>query len=271
MAWGDGCAGQAFNVRGEYAASPSFLTETEGATMTEPIYDSRDPRCKSPYGAAASGPLVLLTLRPPRQEGLFPRPAHRAVRGRGGRGPHPPMPWSGLDGDRDQFSCVLDTGGYVGLVWYTFTLERLDGKKSQQLGPYQLTVYDGGEGGPSLVWRGNDLSDLPRPLPPHPDPGSRRDGGGGGSTPLGRRSRSTARTGTVRSATGTFSAETCGCNGKAGLSPQFGVTTLYFCPVLRRQRITAMAQPITAESIPCWAVRSTFPLSARRPTAWECG
>ena len=37
--------------------------------MTEPIYNSRDPRCKSPYGAAASGTLVLLTLRPPRQEG----------------------------------------------------------------------------------------------------------------------------------------------------------------------------------------------------------
>ena len=49
-----------------------------------------------------------------------------------------------LDGDRDQFSCVLDTEGYVGLVWYTFTLERLDGKKSRQLGPYQLTVYDAG-------------------------------------------------------------------------------------------------------------------------------
>ena len=52
-----------------------------------------------------------------------------------------PMPWTGLDGDRDLFSCALDTGDYVGLVWYSFRLERLDGK-ALELPERQLTVYD---------------------------------------------------------------------------------------------------------------------------------
>ena len=124
--------------------------------MTEPIYNSRDPRCKSPYGAAASGTLVLLTLRPPRQEGYSRALLTARFEAREDEVRAVPMPWSGLDGDRDLFSCVLDTGDYVGLVWYTFTLERLDGKKSQQLGPYQLTVYDGGEEVPA--WFGEGMT-----------------------------------------------------------------------------------------------------------------
>ena len=124
--------------------------------MTEPIYNSRDPRCKSPYGAAASGTPVVLTLRPLRQEGYSRALLTARFEAREDEVRAVPMPWSGLDGDRDLVSCVLDTGGYVGLVWYTFTLERLDGKKSQQLGPYQLTVYDGGEEVPA--WFGEGMT-----------------------------------------------------------------------------------------------------------------
>ena len=47
----------------------------------------------------------------------------------------------------------LDTTGYVGLVWYSFRLEKLNGAK-QDLGPYQLTVYDGTEEVPDWFGQG---------------------------------------------------------------------------------------------------------------------
>ena len=34
------------------------------------IYDSRDPRCKTPYGAVSAGIRVTFTLRPPRTGGF---------------------------------------------------------------------------------------------------------------------------------------------------------------------------------------------------------
>ena len=109
---------------------------------TTDIFDSRDPRCKTPYGAVASGVPVTLTLRPPRRAGwsrAFLRARFEfldnAVRTL-------PMPWTGLDGDRDLFSCTLETAGYLGLVWYSFRLERQDGQ-GVELPERQLTVYDG--------------------------------------------------------------------------------------------------------------------------------
>ena len=105
------------------------------------------------------------------------------------------MPWSGLERGPGRVHLPCWTPGTM-WAWCgtTFTLERLDGKKGQQLGPYQLTVYDGGEAVPRLVWGGDDLSDLPRPVPPHRIPDPTGMVGGGGSTPPGRTSRSTAPT-----------------------------------------------------------------------------
>lgn len=54
------------------------------------------------------------------------------------------MPWSGLDRDRDLFTCTLEMGAYVGLVWYSFRLEKFDGTV-EETEEYQLTVYDGKE------------------------------------------------------------------------------------------------------------------------------
>ena len=73
-----------------------------------------------------------------------------------GRDPHHSYAMVRAGWGSGSVSCVLDTEGYVGLVWYTFTLERLDGKKSRQLGPYQLTVYDGGEEVPA--WFGEGMT-----------------------------------------------------------------------------------------------------------------
>ena len=125
--------------------------------MTGPtIFDSRDSRYKEPYGAVTSGTKVTLTLRPPRAEGYSWARLSARFEFRADEMVEIPMPWSGLDGDRDVFTCVLDTVDYVGLVWYTFTLERLDGKKGEQLGPFQLTVYDGGEAVPA--WFGEGMT-----------------------------------------------------------------------------------------------------------------
>ena len=107
-----------------------------------PTYDSRDPRYKTPYGAVASGTQVQFTLRPPRIEGYSHASMSVRFESRYNEILVLKLPWQGHDLGQDLFSAALDTGGYVGLVWYSFCLERLDGRK-QELGPYQLTVYDG--------------------------------------------------------------------------------------------------------------------------------
>ena len=53
----------------------------------------------------------------------------------------------------DQFRGTLDVGTYVGLVWYSFVLEGLDGRRAE-LGPYQLTVYHGGGAVPAWFGEG---------------------------------------------------------------------------------------------------------------------
>ena len=200
--------------------------------MTEPIYNSRDPRCKSPYGAAASGTPVLLTLRPPRQEGYSRALLTARFEAREDEVRAVPMPWSGLDGDRDLFSCVLDTGDYVGLVWYTFTLERLDGKKSQQLGPYQLTVYDGGEEVPAWFGEGMTYQIFPdrfrRTRVPKPDGlvGGRWVHSAWQEEPEYRPDRN----GEIRNRD-FFGGDLRGVMEKLDYLHGLGVTTLYFCPI----------------------------------------
>ena len=108
------------------------------------IFDPRDPRCKRPYGAVPSGTRVSFALRPPRAEGFSRAWLTARFEFWGDRTVTVPLPWTGWEGDRDVFSGELDTGDYVGLVWYSLRLEGLDGR-SWQWGEHQLTVYDGGE------------------------------------------------------------------------------------------------------------------------------
>ncbi|UQT49853.1 hypothetical protein M5E87_09425 [Flavonifractor plautii] len=113
------------------------------------------------------------------------------------------------------FAVTLETGDYVGLVWYSFRLEGLDGRR-EELGPFQLTVYDGAEEVPAWFGEGVTYQIFPDrfrrtgfPIPP-------AWWEGGASTPAGRRSRSTAPTRTARCATGTSSAAIWRA-GEAGL------------------------------------------------------
>ena len=118
-----------------------------------PTYNSRDLRYKSPYGAVASGTQVQLTLRPPRKECFCHASLTARFESRNDQTVTLKMPWTGFELGRDVFSASLDTGDYVGLVWYSFRLEQLDGRH-QELGPYQLTVYDGAEQVPGWFGEG---------------------------------------------------------------------------------------------------------------------
>lgn len=121
----------------------------------QPTYDSRDLRYKSPYGAVPAGTSVQFSLRPPRAEGFSRATLTARFESRNNQTITLPMPWQGFELSQDVFTARLDTTGYLGLVWYSFKLERLDGRH-QELGPYQLTVYDGSESVPS--WFGEGMT-----------------------------------------------------------------------------------------------------------------
>lgn len=104
-------------------------------------YNSRDVRYKEPYGAVPSGTQVRFTLRPGRAEGFSYATLTATFEFDNNRTVHVPMPWVNTDLGQDEFTCTLDIGNYVGLVWYSFRLEGLDGR-AKNLGTYQLTVYD---------------------------------------------------------------------------------------------------------------------------------
>lgn len=118
-------------------------------------YDSREKCCKSPFGAVPSGQQVTFTLRPARSEGFVSATLIARLEQAGGRILEVPLPWSGLEGSRDLFSGVLDTEGYVGLIWYILRLIRIDGTWEES-GETQLTVYDGSETVPS--WFGEGMT-----------------------------------------------------------------------------------------------------------------
>lgn len=80
------------------------------------VYNARDSRYKSPYGAVAAGTPVHFTLRPRRAEGFSRGVLTARLEQAGNRVLECPMPWTDTDFDRDAFSCTLDTGDYVGLV-----------------------------------------------------------------------------------------------------------------------------------------------------------
>ena len=117
------------------------------------IFDPRDPQCKTPYGAVPAGTRVALTLRPRRAEGFSHAVLTAVFESSDNRSYEIPMAWQGHDLGRDVFSCTLETGDYVGLVWYSFALTG-PGDLRHELGPYQLTVYDGREAVPDWFGQG---------------------------------------------------------------------------------------------------------------------
>ena len=116
-------------------------------------FDPRDSRFKSPYGAVPSGTKVAFNLRPLRAEGFSRGRLIAALEQRDNQHFEIELAWTSTDFDRDVFSGELDTGDYVGLIWYTLILEGMDGR-TRELGTYQLTVYDGSETVPDWYGQG---------------------------------------------------------------------------------------------------------------------
>ncbi|MBO5339961.1 MAG: alpha-glucosidase C-terminal domain-containing protein [Oscillospiraceae bacterium] len=121
--------------------------------MSQPVYNSRDLRYKSPYGAVPSGTKVRFTLRPQRALGFSRGWLTARFEMRGDETVTVPMRWEDSELGIDVFSGELDTGDYVGLVWYSFVLEGLDGRR-QEVGEHQLTVYDGAQTVPDWFGQG---------------------------------------------------------------------------------------------------------------------
>ena len=124
--------------------------------MTDPaIFDPRDLNFTNPYGAVPSGTVVCFTLRPPRAGGFSRGRLTARFESRNNEEQIIPLPWVDSQLGVDQFRGTLDVGTYVGLVWYSFVLEGLDGRRAE-LGPYQLTVYQGEEVVPT--WFGEGMT-----------------------------------------------------------------------------------------------------------------
>jgi cyclomaltodextrinase len=122
--------------------------------MLEPcVFHPRDPRCKTPFGAVASGGQAVFTLRPLRSDGYVSAALTARLEQERDRRLEIMLPWCGLDGSCDLFSGVLETGEYVGLIWYSLRLIRMDGTW-EETGEYQLTVYDPSESVPSWFGEG---------------------------------------------------------------------------------------------------------------------
>ena len=141
------------------------------------------------------------------------------------------MPWVGMELDRDLFRATLDTGDYVGLVWYSFRLEGLDGRQ-EELGPYQLTVYDGAEDVPEWFGEGVTYQIFPdrfrRTRVPDPTGmvGGRSVHTGWDEEPEYRPDQN----GEVRNRD-FFGGSLAGVLEKLPYLRGLGVDTLYFCPV----------------------------------------
>ena len=117
------------------------------------LFDPRDERYKSPYGAVSAGTVVHFALRPERAQALSRAVLTARFESRANELVRIFLPWSGRDGERDVFAGSLPTGDYVGLIFYSFRLEGLDGR-TRTLGEYQLTVYDGCEQVPAWFGEG---------------------------------------------------------------------------------------------------------------------
>ena len=199
--------------------------------MEQPIYNSRDPRYKTPYGAVPSGTRVHFTLRPDRARG-FSRAVLRArFEMRQDQLVTVSMPWTGTQLGIDKFSGTLDTGDYVGLVWYSFVLEGLDGRR-EELGEYQLTVYDKNERVPTWFGEGVSYQIFPdrffRTRIPDPDGlvGGRTVHTGWNEEPEYRPNEA----GEVRNRD-FFGGDLAGITEKLDYLQSLGVETVYLCPI----------------------------------------
>lgn len=203
----------------------------------DPLFNPRDPRYKMPYGAVAAGTQVHYTLRPDRAEGFSRAFLIARLEQEGNRTIELPMSLTDTTPDQDVFSCTLDTGAYVGLIWYSFRLENHSGRR--ELGTYQLTVYDGSDAVPRWFGRGLCYQIFPDRFrraaePPLPDPagmvGNRRLHADWSEEPWDGPIE-TAPDGQDVYNRDFFGGNLAGITEKLDYLADLGVETLYLCPI----------------------------------------
>lgn len=198
-------------------------------------YDSRDERYKKPYGAVPSGTSVTFTLRPARSEGFSRARLTATFEFDNNRTETISMPWVSTELGRDAFSCTLDVGNYVGLVWYSFQLERMNGYV-QNLGTYQLTVYDNSDYVPDWFGKGMCYQIFPdrfnRTRIPSPEGlvGGRSVHQEWDEAPLYKPVGKTAQGWDICNRD-FFGGDLKGVEEKLDYLSSLGVETIYFCPI----------------------------------------
>ena len=127
------------------------------------IFDSRDSRYKTPYGAVPCGTQITVTLRPPRAEGfsacdllLFEEFSEGYW--------ETPLSFAGEEGDRAVFTGSCSAPEQPELIWYGFRLRRENGEAvwlgkkgfcaENEITPWQQTVYDDSLPTPDWFGRG---------------------------------------------------------------------------------------------------------------------
>lgn len=139
----------------------------------EYAYDSRNPYCKNPFGAARTGSVVTFSVYPEPGQGVGEVCLLYTVEATGETAYLPMARGEGLEG-RDAFHCMLPVGEAVGPIWYNFQLKRGDGGLVGFLCPelswltgravlcagddrrFQLTVYDRDRKSPA--WYGEGVT-----------------------------------------------------------------------------------------------------------------
>ena len=129
------------------------------------IFDSRDERCKRPYGAAPCSTVVSLTLRPPVWED-FSQCTMVATAEFSGARLELPLENKGMEGDRQIFSGACHLPLRPDLVWYCFRFRRENGEirwlgRNGLCGEgeavcWQQTVYD--DACPTPDWFGRGVT-----------------------------------------------------------------------------------------------------------------
>ena len=209
--------------------------------MTTDIFDSRNSRYKTPYGAVPCETDISITLRPPRTEGLSDcalllfeefADTRREI----------PLAFEGTEEDRALFRGTYRAPGIPELVWYGFRLRRENGDalwlgtnglcEEEDLKPWQQTVFDGSLGTPEWFGRGVTYQIFPdrfhRTFVPDPSgmPGDRsihRDWGE-------RMDYLPDETGVVCNRD-FFGGNLAGVEEKLEYLHGLGVKTIYFCPL----------------------------------------
>ena len=129
------------------------------------IYFSRDPACKTPFGAVTLGTEVTFTLRPQSWEG-FTVCTLITYGEFGDLHQETDLPRVAFSGDRAIFTGVFTAPMHPELIWYTFRFRRQDGSfiyagknglcSEHEAQAWQLTVYD--DAIPTPSWFGEGVT-----------------------------------------------------------------------------------------------------------------